>query len=694
MAEEAKKKKTASEADLGKIDPSDLKGLAAQQLIVTANTEFENLVLKLKKVSDETYYATEAEKILIQRRKVAAESMAYQIQIMKQLEYAFDGLNSKFADFNNIAEELGNVGTGRLSSRQAASRAGLNSQLLETNAKDIMRDPVLAMKANDAATKAGAQSQDAPEIANALKRMSAIDAMGQLAKNQELGKLLAPEGEKATDPKELASIIQTKLETQGFDIEGDKMMKEAIMVYADTISKGYEYAGAAENEAREKASEEAIKIIEKLQEAQNKVKDAEKQLREGQLELINRQLQNAKAVYDAEKSYFDERLSLNQKVSDALQIEPVGPKKAGFLGQKALATRNSQMASLSARTGGANLGQSINANTNRLNILRNTNDKKGSNDLEIAKVNASLELLSQAIRDQVDIENQYLDGLIDMAKAQQEYTQSLYDAQGSIVRDLVTGTDQEVGQQLTTLNAAAIASQQGSFAGIPETLKKDIFSLFDQFGDVTIPGLGKTGRDAQREITKNEMMKKFGVDAGTAEQLASKAVNDRVPIDQRMADQIENQRKVVDQLMYEEHGLKLTQIGMEQANTVLFGQHVDKLGVTLNEMITALGLIKPAGGPANAVPNPNQILPPQNNNAAPAQQVVKLETNGQQTITVNLAGIQSMTNNAITAMVYEQVSQVFKGLSQEVRTANNFEDVSNALANAATKTQTVKMRPV
>lgn len=696
MAEEAKKQVTASEKDLGKIKPSDLKGLAAQQLIVTANTEFEKLVLKLKGVADETYYATEAEKILIQRRKVAAESMAYQIQIMKQLEYAFDGLNSKFADFNNIAEELGNVGTGRLSSRQAASRAGINSQLLETNAKDIMRDPVLAMRASDSATAAGAQTKDAPEIANALKRMRAIDAMGQLAKNQELGKLLAPEGEKATDPKELASIIQTKLETQGFDIEGDKMMKEAIMVYADTISKGYEYAGAAENEAREKASEEAIKIIEKLQEAQNKVIDAEKKLRDGQIELINRQLENAKAVYDAEKSYFDERLSLNQKVSDALQTEPVGPKKAGFLGQKALATRNSQMAALSARTGGANIGQSINANTNRLNVLRNTNDKKGTNDVEITRLKGNLELLSKAVRDQIDIENQYLDGLIDMAKAQQEYTQSLYDAQGSIVRDLVTGTDEDVGQQLTTLNAAAIASQQGSFAGIPETLKKGVFSLFDQFGDVTIPGLGKTGRDAQREITKNEMMKKFGVDSATAEQLASKAVNDKVPIDQRMAVQIENQRKIVDQLMYEEHGLKLSQIADEVANTALFGQHVDRLGITLNDMINEMKLIRPpAGGPANAAPNANQIFtPPQNNNAAPAQQVVKIDSNGQQAITVTLAGIQSMTNNAITALVYEQVSERFRNLSQEVRTANNFEDVSNALANAATKTQTVEMGAV
>jgi hypothetical protein len=677
------------EGGLGNINPSDKKAVAAQQDQINQAKAAEQLAIDLKKVTDETYYAIEAEKVLMARRKVAAESMAYQIKIMKQLESAFDGLNSKFADLNNIAEELDNIGTGRLSNRQAASRAGLNSQLLETDARDIMRNPDLAMQADAYATAAGAQTVDAPEISNALGRLNAIDAMGRLAKDKKLGNLLSSDGEAATDPKEIASTIKKQLEDQGYNVEDDKMLKEAIQTYSDTISQGYEYAGAAEKEAREKASEEAIKIIEKTQEAQKKVQDAEKQFRERQIELINRQLENAKAVYDADKSYFDERLSLNQKISDALQIEPVGPKRAGFLGQKALATRNSQTAALSARTGGANLGQSINANTNRLNVLRN--DKQNDNSVEIATLKGNLELLSQAVRDQIDIENQYLDGLIDMAKAQQEYTQSLYDAQGSIVRDLVTGTDQEVGQQLTTLNAAAISSMQGSFAGIPETLKKDVFALFDQFGDVTIPGLGKTGRDAQREISKNEMMKRFGVDAGTAEKLASKAVNDRVPVDEKMAKQIENQAAITRQLMNEEHGAKLSQIAMEVKNTEQFALGVMDFRATVNEMIAKLG-INPANQPPNVVPNANQpvVMAPQNNNASP--QEVKIDTNGQQTMTVNLTGLHAMTSTVITGMIYEQVAQSFKNLAQEVKTANNFEDVSKALENAATQTQTVEMR--
>jgi hypothetical protein len=96
-----------------------------------------------------------------------------------------------------------------------------------------------------------------------------------------------------------------------------------------------------------------------------------------------------------------------------------------------------------------------------------------------------------------------------------------------------------------------------------------------------------------------------------------------------------------------------------------------------------------AQGWANAINNPTNI--PSNITNSNTPQEVKIDTNGQQVVTVNLPNLQAMTNSAITAMVYEQVSQVFKGLSQEVRTANNFEDVSNALANAATKTQTVEM---
>jgi hypothetical protein len=191
-----------------------------------------------------------------------------------------------------------------------------------------------------------------------------------------------------------------------------------------------------------------------------------------------------------------------------------------------------------------------------------------------------------------------------------------------------------------------------------------------------------------------------------------------------MADQIENQRKVVDQSMRDEHALKLQQIAMETANTVEFGILVKNLGFTLDSMIRDLGLIRPAAGnsfvnaaparqdlvdaavrgatpgkgpltdtfanAANAPLNiPDIVKPTQNSNLPPQQ--VNVVTNGQQTMTVNLPNLEVITNAAITALVYEHVSERFRNLSQEVRTANNFEDVSNALANAATQTQNVEM---
>ena len=634
----------------------------------------------------QTDYQNQQTKKLIERRKIEAAAIEYQIQMMKQLETAFDAFNASSREFSNISEEMANVGTGRLSTRQAASRVGVDDmRMFEMDAKEIMRNPDVAEKVAAYASSAGAPGQ---EINKASLRVRQLSQFAEFAKSGKVSELSKSTTEDAsTDAKK--DLQQKIFDELGFD-ENDPILKEAVAKMADTvISEGVTATGKALEEGKDIITKLSEDIISKYQDKLKELFQAEQKYREAQIDLINKQTEDAKKVYESEKAYFDQRLSLNQKVSEALQTEPVGPKRAGFLGQKALATRNSQIGALSSRTGGANISQSISANVNRINVLRN--DKGNDNEVEMATLRGNLELLSQAVRDQIDIEDQYLDGLIGMAKAQQEYTQSLYDAQGSIVRDLVTGTDQEVGQQLTTLNAAAIASQQGSFAGIPETLKKDIFSLFDQFADIEIPGLGKTGRDAQREITKNEMMKRFGVDAATAEQLASKAVNDKVPIDQKMAVQIENQRQIVEKLMYDEYNLKESQILREIDNTVQFGKHVASLGITLNQMITDLGMsrIPVDGRPVNA---PTAQIPNKERDAN--NKPIQIETNGQQVVTVNLPNLQSMTNNAITAMVYEQVSQVFKGLSQEVRTANNFEDVSNALANAATKTQTVEMGTV
>jgi TP901 family phage tail tape measure protein len=667
------------------LSDSDKAGINKAEQDIEAEKAQKSRVDELRNELVQINYQNEQTKKLIERRKIEAAAIEYQVRIMKQLETSYDNFNASARELANISEEMANIGTGKLSTRQAASRVGVDDmRMLEMDAKEIMRTPDVAEQMAAYASSAGAPGQ---EINKASLRVRQLSQLSQFAKDGKLSDLSQSTTEDAgTDAKkELQQKIFNEL---GFD-ENDPILREAVAKMADTIiTDGITATGKAEQEARDIITKQAEDIIAKQQEKIKEVIQAEQQLRENQIALINKQMENTKKVYENEKAYFDERLALNQKVRDALQIEPSGPKKASFLGQNALATRNSQMAALSARTGGANISQSISANVNRLNVLRSTNNEKGINNVEIAKINASLELLSQAVRDQIDIENQYLDGLIGMAKAQQEYTQALYDAQGSIVRDLVTGTDEEIGQQLSTLNAAAIASMQGSFTGIPETLKKDIFSLFDQFGDVTIPGLGKTGREAQKEISKNEMMKRFGVDAATAEQLASKAVNDRVPIDQRMADQIEDQRKIVEKLMWDEYYLKESQILREIDNTKQFELKVMQFGTIVNKMISDLGMSRTpiAGGPVNApmaqIPNQQQ-----DSNNKPIQ----IETNGQQAMTVNLTGLHAMTNNVITGMIYEQVAQSFKNLAQEVKTANNFEDVSRALENAATQTQTVEM---
>ena len=91
------------------------------------------------------------------------------------------------------------------------------------------------------------------------------------------------------------------------------------------------------------------------------------------------------------------------------------------------------------------------------------------------------------------------------------------------------------------------------------------------------------------------------------------------------------------------------------------------------------------------VPNPlgNQAMPiaqaeGQANSASPIQ----VQTQGQQEITVRLPDIQALVNQSITSTIYDTVAGVFKNLANEVRTANNFEDVANAFEGGIEQTET------
>ena len=244
----------------------------------------------------------------------------------------------------------------------------------------------------------------------------------------------------------------------------------------------------------------------------------------------------AQQAYDNEKDYFDKRTALSNKVEDFLNPIKEGPGKVAAMQQRGAERvgrersalqqrRGQQFGAVGVGLGGQSLDQAVNNVASGFKAAGEASEE----------LKGQMDALLSTIQDEIQIEQDYLDTLMETAKAQQDYTQALNDAQGDLVRNLVTGTDEEVGDQLATMNAAAIAAQQGSFAGIPEDMKKDIFSLFDQFGDVEIPGLGMTGRDAQRNITKNELMRNFGYDEQTADKLASKAVKDKVPVDERMA---------------------------------------------------------------------------------------------------------------------------------------------------------------
>ena len=64
---------------------------------------------------------------------------------MKKLERGYDAFNAKARELSNISQEIDNIGTGKLTTRQAAAQAGVtNPQLFEMDAKEIMRNPEVA----------------------------------------------------------------------------------------------------------------------------------------------------------------------------------------------------------------------------------------------------------------------------------------------------------------------------------------------------------------------------------------------------------------------------------------------------------------------------------------------------------------------------------------------------------------------
>ena len=568
---------------------SDKKKRAAMDTEIAKLETDQKLAEETRNALVQTEAAMIQEKKLIERRRLEAAAMEYQIKIMKKLETQFDSFNAKLREIGNISQEIENIGTGKLTTRQAAAKSGINNaNLFEMDAKEIMRNPKIASEMASLVTRSGGSGE---EIIKAQNRMGIISQLGGLAKSGALGEinLQAKEGEGKTSAKDIQDRIYEKLRlTEG----ADPVLDESVRKYAERIvNDGLSAAGQAEEDARSESNKLSEEIIRKQQEKLAELFQAEQKYRDLQIEQVNRQAELAKKVYENEKAYFEERFNLITKVQDFLQQEPTGPRRAGFLAARGANRRDVALAGLEMRRGAGFGGVNAEVNKLRKSIDDTLAKRAGGEDVStsFANIQNESEKLINTIRDEIGIQEQYLDSLMESAKAQQEYTQSLYDAQGSIVRDLVTGTDEEVGNQLRTLNAAAIAAQQGSFAGIPENMKKDIFNVFDQFADVVIPGLGITGRDAQREITKNEYMSRFGVDEAKAAEMASKAVQDRVPIDQRMAEQIKVQEQKMLALLDEEKRVKNGLLLLEADNNRIFGEHVTRFGEVVDGLRQNVG---------------------------------------------------------------------------------------------------------
>lgn len=581
-------------------EEDDVKKQAMQTQIDSIQAD-KDKVDSLKGVLVQTQAAIIREKQLEERRQLQAKAMEYQIKLMKEMETAFDGFNASLREANNIAEEAANIGTGRLTTRQAAQMSGVgDSRLYEMDSSEIVRNRDVATQM---ATRVGMGTMRGQEIMRGQERVSTIDriqsevvntgALSDILKNLDAG------GEKS-DPKQIQDAIYQKLKlTAG----ADPVLDESIRQYSERIAKdGLSAAGQASQEAREEATKQSEEIIRQQQEKDKQLFEAQQKLRDMQIELVQRNMANAQQAYDNEKDYFDKRSALANKVEDFLNPIQEGPGRVAAMQQRGSERVGRQRSALQQRRGaqfqeiglgGQSLGQAVNSVSAGLNAAGKAAGDLGTSQEQLK---GQTEALLNTIQDEIAIEQEYLDTLIETAKAQQEYTQALNDAQGELVRNLVTGTEEEVGNQLMTLNAAAMAAQQGSFEGIPEDMKKDIFALFDQFGDVEIPGLGMTGRDAQREITKNELMRNFGYDEATASQLASKSVKDKVPVDERLAEQIKAQEQKILELLNYEKQLKDAQLQFERDSTAQFASAVEKFAQKVAEMAIQAG---------NTVPNPN-----------------------------------------------------------------------------------------
>lgn len=627
-------------------------------------SELKELEAK-KRVADQTKDTVTAmqtqinkEEALAKQRAIEIEAMRKQIELSRGLVKAFDNVNSTMRKFADIEDEISKIGTGQLTRKQAIEKSGIggmgiSADTLAMSTEEIMRNPKAMSEMTAGASRFGAVQGMGSDISNMMKdtqkNLDILDRAEAAITQGELGtkvsdirtKAQTMSAEDAGKAREEAGTIIAKdlaktLTGQDFG-ELDTGLQKALQDYGNAIAGGMDPAEATEKIKKEVGGK-AAEFIEKQKTLYNELIDKEQKLREYEIQLVNKRAELAQKSYDAEKDYFEKRFNLANKVEDFLEPETTGPGKAAKIAEKAGARKEAKLTAIGERTP-ANL-PSVAEFSARVNEMTKATGDVGT---AFAELQGQSNLLLTVINDQISAEEEYLNGLMDSAKAQQAYTQALYDAQGKIVETLVFGTDQEKADTLKAMNATVQAAQQGSLQGIPESQRKDVMSMLDQFGDVKIPGLGKEGKLIKRDIIKNEMMKQYGVDEATAGQLADKAIQKQVPVEERMGKAIEDQKKVLEGLYAEEHKVKMDQIAMEEDNTNTFAASVENFRTTVQELRDKLGIGEAGQQAENKVKEEEAV---QAKKAAQEQTQAAVPTYGlnedQQAVARQLAGAEDI----------------------------------------------------
>jgi len=574
---------------------------------------------------------------LNKERAIEAAAIAKQIEMSRKLTAVFDKFSKVIGNIADAEDEVERMrGDRRQLGRQGAldisgiTNAGVSSGTLRMSGNQVLRDEN-AFNEMLGAVQRMERAQGEEGVFSSFLEKSRSD----MAQIQRLEDILTPQavtqlravGEAAT-----ASVMSTEGEVneegattagmaireelikklEQFGLDPDNISEElngALLEYGKLLASGLSDTEATQ-QIKEKLGEEAAQFLDNFQGLYDEVIEKEQKLRAYQVELADRRLEEEKRAYelvikayDAERDYFQKRFDLATDVEDFLNpVADRGPDRSRQLSERASARRDAQMQELQRNRAGAGIGNLNRARAGFGADLGGIDVEAENAAGELEKLAQRGELLAKTISDEIDIEREHMESLKEMAAAEQAYQQELNDAKGDLTRSIVFGTEEQRAETFNTLNAAALAASQGSLAGIPEDMRAGIESTLEQFANVVIPGLGLTGRQAQERIATNELMQ-MGFDPATAAQRAKEMVQEKVPIDKKMADQIQNQKEVLEKLYADQaahdeamRDLEAKQNEVFKTSNDLFAKSVERFAEEVDQLKIDLGLINGNAG--------------------------------------------------------------------------------------------------